>query len=132
MQSMCRQIPGTPGLVAEAFVGTKGTMDTQDGRRYEISGPNAWKWSGGIRIPYQQEHTNLIESIRAGKPFNELKQVADSTLSAICGRESAYTGKVVAFEQYVATDQHLAPAKLEFGPMPTPPVAIPGSGTSTM
>jgi myo-inositol 2-dehydrogenase / D-chiro-inositol 1-dehydrogenase len=132
MQSMCRQIPGTPGLVAEAFVGTKGTMDTQDGRRYEISGPNAWKWSGEFTDPYQQEHTNLIESIRAAKPINELKQVADSTLTAICGRESAYTGKVVAFDQYVATDQNLSPAKLEFGPMPTPPVAIPGSGTGTM
>ena len=67
-----------------------------------------------------------------GKAFNELKQGADSTLSAICGRESAYTGKVVAFEQYVATDHAITPAKLEFGPMPTPPVAIPGSGTSTM
>jgi myo-inositol 2-dehydrogenase / D-chiro-inositol 1-dehydrogenase len=132
MQSMCRQIPGTPGLVAEAFVGTKGTMDTQDGRRYEISGPNAWKWSGEFTDPYQQEHTNLIESIRAGKPSNELKQVADSTLAAICGREAAYTGKVVAFEQYLATDQNISPAKLEFGPMVTPPVAIPGSGTGTM
>ena len=92
-------------------------MDTQDGRRYEISGPNAWKWSGEFTDPYQQEHTNLIESIRAAKPFNELKQVADSTLTAICGRESAYTGKVVAFDQYVATDHNLSPAKLEFGPM---------------
>jgi myo-inositol 2-dehydrogenase/D-chiro-inositol 1-dehydrogenase len=132
MQSMCRQIPGTPGLVAEAFIGTKGTMDTQDGRRYEINGPNAWKWSGEYTNPYQQEHTDLIESIRAGKPFNELKQVADSTLTAICGRESAYTGKVVAFEQYIATDQSLAPAKLAFGPIETPPVAVPGTGTGTM
>jgi predicted dehydrogenase len=132
MQSMCRQIPGTPGLVAEAFVGTKGTMDTQDGRRYEISGPNAWKWSGEYTNPYQQEHTNLIESIRSGKPLNELKQVADSTLTAICGREAAYTGKVVAFDQYVATDQSLAPAKLEFGAIATPPVAVPGTGTETM
>jgi myo-inositol 2-dehydrogenase / D-chiro-inositol 1-dehydrogenase len=132
MQSMCRQIPGTPGLVAEAFVGTKGTMDTQDGRRYEISGPNAWKWSGEFIDPYQQEHTDLIESIRAGKPFNELKQVADSTLTAICGRESAYTGKVVTFDQYLATDHNISPAKLDFGPIATPPVAVPGSGTGTM
>lgn len=132
MHSMCRQIPGTPGLVAEAFVGTKGTMDTQDGRRYEISGPNAWKWSGEFTNPYQQEHTDLIESIRAGKPLNELKQVADSTLTAICGRESAYTGKVVAFDQYIATGQNLGPEKLEFGPVATPPVAVPGTGTETM
>ena len=48
MQSMCRQIPGTPGLVAEAFVGTKGTMDTQDGRRYEISGPERVEMVGRV------------------------------------------------------------------------------------
>jgi myo-inositol 2-dehydrogenase / D-chiro-inositol 1-dehydrogenase len=132
MLSMCRQIPGTPGLVAEAFVGTKGTMETQDGRRYEITGPNAWSWSGEFTNPYQQEHTDLIQSIRAGRPLNELKQVADSTLTAICGREAAYTGRVVAFEQYLATDQNLAPAKLSFGPIETPAVAVPGSGTATM
>jgi len=132
MQSMCRQIPGTPGLVAESFVGTKGTMYTQDGRTYEITGPNAWKWSGEYTNPYQQEHTDLIESIRAGKPFNELKQVADSTLTAICGRESAYTGKIVAFDQYVASHHSIAPATLAFGPIPPPPVAVPGTGTDTM
>ena len=40
-----------------------------------------------------QEHTDLIESIRSGKPINELKNVAESTLTAIMGRMSAYTGK---------------------------------------
>lgn len=127
MLSMCRQQPGTPGLVAEALVGTKGTLETQDGRRYEITGPNAWKWSGEYTNPYQQEHTDLIESIRAGKPLNELKQVADSTLTAIVGRQAAYTGKVLAFDQYVASGEDLVPAKLEFGPMPVPPVAVPGT-----
>jgi hypothetical protein len=39
---------------------------------------------------------------------------------------------VVAFEQYIATDQSLAPAKLAFGPIETPPVAVPGTGTGTM
>ncbi len=43
--------------------------------------------------PYVQEHTDLIDSIRAGKPLNELKNVAESTLTAIMGRMSAYTGK---------------------------------------
>jgi myo-inositol 2-dehydrogenase / D-chiro-inositol 1-dehydrogenase len=127
MLSMCRQQPGTPGLVAEALVGTKGTLETQDGRRYEITGPNAWKWSGEYTNPYQQEHTDLIASIRAGSPLNELKQVADSTLTAIVGREAAYTGKVLAFEQYVASGESLMPEKLAFGPMPVPPVAVPGT-----
>jgi hypothetical protein len=36
-----------------------------------------------------QEHQDLIESIRAGKPLNEAQAVAESTLMAIMGRESA-------------------------------------------
>jgi predicted dehydrogenase len=127
MLSMCRQIAGTPGLVAESLVGTKGTLETQDGRRYEITGANPWKWSGEYTNPYQQEHTDLIESIRAGKPLNELKQVADSTLTAICGRQAAYTGKVITFDQYVASGEDLSPQKLTFGPMTTPPVPVPGT-----
>ena len=43
--------------------------------------------------PYVQEHTDLIECIREDKPINELKQVAESTLTAIMGRMSAYTGQ---------------------------------------
>ena len=127
MLSMCRQQPGTPGLVAEALQGTKGSCDTQDGRRYEINGPSAWKWSGEYTNPYQQEHTDLIASIRAGKPLNELRQVADSTLAAIAGREAAYTGKVISLEQFLASPVSIVPTKLEFGPIPVPAVPVPGN-----
>jgi myo-inositol 2-dehydrogenase/D-chiro-inositol 1-dehydrogenase len=52
--------------------------------------------------------------------------VAESTLTAIAGREAAYTGKVVSLDQLVAAPFSLMPAKLEFGPIPVPPVAVPG------
>jgi myo-inositol 2-dehydrogenase / D-chiro-inositol 1-dehydrogenase len=124
--SMCRQQPGTPGLVAEFATGTKGTCDTQDGVRYEIKGADAWKWSGEPVDPYVQEHTDLIASIRNGTPLNELRRVTESTLTAIAGREAAYTGKVVTLEQLMAAPFSLMPSKLEFGPIAVPPVAIPG------
>jgi myo-inositol 2-dehydrogenase/D-chiro-inositol 1-dehydrogenase len=124
--SMCRQQPGTPGLVAEFAAGSKGTCDTQDGVRYEIKGPNAWKWTGQPVDPYVQEHTDLIASIRGSNPLNELRRLAESTLTAIAGREAAYTGKVVSLEQFLATPFSLMPSKLEFGPIAVPPVAIPG------
>ena len=37
--------------------------------------------------PYVQEHIDLLESITSHKPINELKQVAESTLTAIMGRD---------------------------------------------
>ncbi len=73
-----------------------------------------------------QEHTNLIASIRSGKPINELKNVSESTLTAIMGRMSAYTGKVVMWEQALNSKDVLVPVKLEFGRIGVPPIAIPG------
>ena len=73
-----------------------------------------------------QEHTDFIASIRAGGPYNELKTVAESTLTAIMGRMSAYTGKVVTWEQALSSKEELMPAALTLGPLPTPAVAVPG------
>jgi hypothetical protein len=74
-----------------------------------------------------QEHTDLIASIRAGKPLSELKDVAESTLTAIMGRMSAYTGRLVTWEEALGSAESLVPEKLAWGPMPVPPVARPGT-----
>ena len=80
-----------------------------------------------IHQPVLQEHTDLIASIRGGTPLNELHRVAESTLTAIAGREAAYTGKVVVLDQFLTAPFSLMPQTLEFGPIPVPPVAIPGT-----
>jgi myo-inositol 2-dehydrogenase / D-chiro-inositol 1-dehydrogenase len=127
--SMCRQIPGCEGRVEESLVGTQGTcLTVQDAKRYVIAGKNAWRFPDEPNDPYVQEHTDLIASIRAGEPINELKNVAESTMTAILGRMSAYTGKSVTWEQAMDSKQALVPpsAQLAWGPMPVPPVAEPG------
>jgi predicted dehydrogenase len=125
--SMCRQIDGTTGKVAEHFIGTKGSSDPSG----KIAGTNAWAFSSPDKpvSPYVQEHTDLIASIRAGKPINELKQVAESTLSAILGREAAYTGKEITWDEILNADQDLTPPQLAYGPLPVPPVPMPGRTT---
>ena len=42
--------------------------------------------------PYVQEHVDLINAILNDTDLNEAKQVTDSTLTAIMGREAAYSG----------------------------------------
>lgn len=124
LMSMCRQVVGADGNVSEALVGTKGKCQVN---RYQISGAKNWRMEREKdNDPYVQEHTDLIASIRGGKSFNELKQVAESTLTAIMGRMSAYTGKVVTWEQALNSQESLMPAKLEWGTMTVPPIAIPG------
>ncbi|MEW6209688.1 MAG: Gfo/Idh/MocA family oxidoreductase [Acidobacteriota bacterium] len=127
LMSMCRQVQGTTGNVSEALVGTKGNSQVN---RYSITGQNAWRMDDqekkNERNPYEQEHVDLIASIRAAKPINELRNVAESTLTAIMGRMSAYTGKMVTWEQALNSKEDLVPAALAFGPMKVPPVAVPG------
>jgi myo-inositol 2-dehydrogenase / D-chiro-inositol 1-dehydrogenase len=96
IHSMCRQVNGTYGRVSEWFTGTEGSTG---------GGGGVKRWDGkNVEIPevklkhenpYVQEHIDLLESIIAGKPINEAKNVAESTLTAILGRISAYTGQVV-------------------------------------
>ncbi len=45
--------------------------------------------------PYVQEHVDLLNSIIEGKPLNEARNVAEATLTAIMGRMSTYTGKLI-------------------------------------
>jgi hypothetical protein len=73
-----------------------------------------------------QEHADLVASIRAGTPLNEGRQVAASTLTAIMGREAAYTGQVIVWDELLASTQDLTPPVTEFGALAVPPVAMPG------
>lgn len=85
--STCRQIDGTTSNVSERVVGTKGVSNCAG----IIDGENKWRFEGDSPNPYVQEHTDLIKSIRDGDPLNEGQRIAESTLCAIMGRESAYS-----------------------------------------
>ncbi len=125
VMSMTRQMAGCDNLVGAFFTGTKGNADIYNA---EITGESPWKFpeKPSIGKAYVQEHTDLIESIRAGTPINEAEQVALSSLTAIMGREAAYTGKVVEWNDLARSDQDLSPPKYEFGPLPVRPVPMPG------
>jgi hypothetical protein len=45
---------------------------------------------------------------------------------AILGRMVAYTGQVITWEQALNSREDLTPPGYEFGPLPVPPVAMPG------
>jgi predicted dehydrogenase len=126
--SMCRQIDGTRNRIGEHFIGSRGSVELRNEGTADIRGANPWTWQRPENSvsPYVQEHTDLIASIRSGKPYNELKQVAESTLTAILGREAAYTGQELTWDEVLNADQDLTPPQTEFGPLPVPPVPMPG------
>lgn len=125
VQSLCRQMKDTVNRVEENLVGTKGIANP----RRHILGENPYQAEDGPD-PYVQEHTNLIASIRDGKPLNEGKALAESTLSAIMGRMACYTGQEVTWDWALnQSKEDLTPAAYEFGTLRVPPVAIPGVNT---
>jgi predicted dehydrogenase len=129
--SMCRQQANTFGSVSEAITGTKGFCQAND---YVITGEKPFDGAAIKRKeldPYQQEHADFIASIRKGEPISELKMVAESTATAILGREAAYTGRLVTFDEVVNSTVSLAPPTVDLtANLATPPVPMPGASTN--
>jgi myo-inositol 2-dehydrogenase/D-chiro-inositol 1-dehydrogenase len=125
--SACRQQDGCANDVTDHIFGTRGTCDVM---RYAIKGQTPWRYNRAKSRRednmYQNEHNELIASIRSGKPINNGDYMTKSTLMAIMGRMATYTGKVITWEMALHSKEDLRPPKYEFGPLPTPPVAMPG------
>ena len=88
----CRQQDACDKKVANEFVGTEGPRLRPAAVLHHRREAVEARESVSINDAYVKEHTDLIASIRAGKPLNELKQVTESSLAGILGREAAYTG----------------------------------------
>jgi predicted dehydrogenase len=124
--SMCRQTAGASENVSERVVGTEGFSFTDSSDGY-IKGMNPWENEEASPNPYVQEHADLIASIKAGTPLNEGRRVAESTLTAIMGRMSAYTGRALSWDWVMnASELDLTPKTLELGDRPPLVVPIPG------
>lgn len=118
--SMCRHWPGTPAAIREFVAGTKGKSNA-------VTYAGDFRAGGGGRNPYVQEHVDLVESIRKGEPLDEAQQVAESSFAAVLGREAAYTGQTVAWDDLLNSDQDLMPKNLDWNmKLEVPPVAMPG------
>jgi len=103
------------GRNGEKLVGTKGTSNCSD----SIAGENQWRFSGQHVNGQQQEHIDLIKSIRSGDLLNEGQRIAESTLTAIGARISAYTGRSFNWNWLLnASKQDLVPKQEDLKPGP--------------
>jgi predicted dehydrogenase len=119
-----RHWKGTDGLVTDYILGAKGIAETM--ALTITSGENKWKYRDKIKNMYQVEHDELFASIRAGKPINNGDYMCKSTLLAIMGRNAAYTGKTVTWEQILNSKESLGPKKYEWSSFDPGPVPVPG------
>jgi predicted dehydrogenase len=116
LSSHCRQYPPGPyRSVNDLVVGTKGRSNGID------------MGTKGIN-PYVQEHIAMVNSILGTGPYvNQSVPVAESTLTAIMGRESAYSGQEVTWDQVMASQLDLQPKAFGYDlKMDMPPLPVPG------
>jgi len=128
VMSMARQQDNCYNRTAEFFQGTNGSTRVSEGVIEPEKGEK-YKFPAKIDAntnPYEVEHADLLASIRAGKPLNEAQRIAESVLTAVMGRMSAYTGQLVRWSDAIKSNVSLMPDKLEFGPLATAPMPIPG------
>ena len=124
MLATARQIDGCDGNVSEQIIGSKGVAllnDRGEIRIVDYSGNELWKYdyeAKPVKNPYDQEHVHLVESIRLNKKLNQAEDLAYSTLVAIQGREAAYTGKAISWDEIMASPLRYGPEKYELGALP--------------
>lgn len=124
MLATARQIDGCDGNVSEQVYGTKGVAllnDRGEIRIVDYSGNELWKYdydAKPVKNPYDQEHIHLVESIRLGKKINQAEDLAYSTMIAIQGREAAYTGKPITWDEIMASNLRYGPETYAMGPLP--------------
>ena len=128
VMSMCSQIDGSTPRVGERVVCAKGSTCTNRGEGYieDTKGSVVFKYEDRIHSGEIAQCANLIKSIRAGEPINECKRLAESTMTVILGRMSAYTGRALSWKWALKSRLDLSVGEHELGDLPVRPVAVPG------
>jgi len=127
ISAMCRQIDSCTNRISDRIIGTEG-LARLDGSVATIKGTRPYEYEGPVPNPQVQEHTDMIAGIRAGRPLNHGKRIAESTLTAIIGRMSAYTGQALNWDWVMKTSKlDLSPPTYDFGDLPVRPAAVPGT-----
>jgi predicted dehydrogenase len=121
LHSTCRQIDGTASNVSEFIQGSKGSWSSHhDHVIKDLAGNVIWKFNGEAEKadfkqtdPYTLEHVNWINHIRSKKPIEQASETAVANMAAIMGRESAYTGLEVTWEEMTASALDLYPKDID-------------------
>ena len=136
LHSMCRQIDGCSNAVGEIIQGTKGVWNSFTHEIKDLKGNLIWKYDEEAdkakfkqHNPYVLELVDWVNHIRKGTAHDEATDCAISSLVGVMGRESAYTGNTVTWDEISKSDLDYMPSVLELGKvdMSGYTVKVPGS-----
>lgn len=123
----CRQQNGCSNDVNDIVWGTKGSASLM---KHTYESTDKWKFTGTDKNMYLAEHEALFGAIRNGDVINNGKYMCQSTLMAIMGRMSAYSGKEVTWKEALDCTEDLTPSEYAWGDVSIKStVAVPGTTT---
>lgn len=112
-----RHIDKCSNDISELITGTKGKTNCYN-KIWDHQGNVIWEYpyeknekgeAIGVTDHYVQEHIDWVTSIRTNKPLNEAENMANSTMMAIMGRDSAYKGLKITWDEIMASQEVLGP-----------------------
>ena len=68
-----------------------------------------WEYEGGRHDGYQHEHDQLFKAIRNNIPYNETERSASAAMTGILGRMASESGKLITWDDALASNLELAP-----------------------
>jgi predicted dehydrogenase len=109
--------------VNERFFGTRGLSQSPYSGTLGIDGDERWTWAGSdkpqdgkfsasgsfednLAQADSEKQRGFIASIVSGKFHNQAAAGVEAALTAMLGREAAYTGREVAWDELVKSNQH--------------------------
>ena len=140
VHSMCRQIDGCHNNISAYIQGTKGAWlgggeDRTNHTILDLKGNVLWQFDFEKEAaefqqiaPHTLEHVSWINHIRKNQPICQAEETALSTMTAIMGRISAYTGAEVSWEQMMSSDMNLMPDNPELKDMDMTQYVVPVPG----
>ena len=126
VNAQARQIDGCAGDVSETIIGTEGVWSSKDMAIRDLDGNLLWQFDREAEKElykqtnaYVLEHVDLINHIRSGKSMTlEAETLVTSSLTGAMGRESAYTGKEVKWDEFIVSNLSLMLDELHLGNIP--------------
>ena len=118
------------GFFGDLIHGTKGSAVLGEGipqpriykGHHQTSANVIWQYNGPCCNAYQVEHDLLFDAIRENKPYNETDRCAYAAMVGILGRMAAESGRMITWEEALASNLKLAPGLDQYTMDSEPPV----------
>ncbi len=88
----------------------------------------SWRARNEDVTPWQAEWNSLLQAIRENKPHNEAKRAAESNLADLMGRAAVHTGKLITWDEMMASTFSFCPNIDQLTPDSAPPIQADAKG----